>query len=426
MPSGGMTREIRLKTGLPPNIYDLWVFRARGRKWLILKKGERHPMKRKVCVVLTVRGNYGKMKSLMREIQSNPDLQLQLVTGGAMILHKHGNPINLVEADGFEVNEKVHFLVEGGKPITMAKSTGLAIVEFSTVFENLEPDIVVAVADRFETLAVAVAASYMNIPVAHLEGGEISGSIDESIRHAITKLSHLHFVATEKSAERVRKMGEDPEKVFVVGSPTIDLISDLPLDLDFDVFERYAGVGPRFDIRKSDFLLAIQHPVTTEYHSARFQIQETLSALDELEIPVLWLWPNMDAGTDEISKGIRSFREKTRCDHIHFFKNFAFEDYAKLLNNCAALVGNSSSGIRESAYMGVPVVNIGSRQHRRERGGNVLDVPYNREEIKGAVLRQIRHGKFSSNDLYGNGSAGKRMASELVKCDLTVQKKLFY
>jgi UDP-hydrolysing UDP-N-acetyl-D-glucosamine 2-epimerase len=383
-------------------------------------------MKRKVCIVLTVRGNYAKMKSLMQEIENDPNLQLQLVTGGAMILHKHGNPINIVESDGFTVNEKVHFLVEGGEPITMAKSTGLAIVEFSTVFENLKPDIVVAIADRFETLAVAVAASYMNIPVAHLEGGEISGSIDESIRHAITKLSHIHFVATRLSAQRVIRMGEDPKMVFVVGSPTIDLIRRLDLQLDFDVFEKYGGVGANFEVKPKNYLIAIQHPVTTEYDLARHQVQETLMALSELEIPVLWLWPNMDAGTDEISKGIRSFREKKRCENLHFFKNFAFEDYAKLLNNCAALVGNSSSGIRESAYLGVPVVNIGTRQAARERGENVEDVPNDRGRIRDAVLRQIAHGKYPGNGLYGDGRAGGMIAAELVKCDLAVQKRLLY
>lgn len=383
-------------------------------------------MKRKICIVLTVRGNYAKMKSLMKEIETDPNLELQLVTGGAMILHKHGNPINIVESDGFAVNEKVHFLVEGGEPITMAKSTGLAMVEFSTAFEKLKPDIVVAVADRFETLAVAVAASYMNIPVAHLEGGEISGSIDESIRHAITKLAHIHFVATKKSAERVIRMGEDPLRVFVVGTPTIDLVRELDLDLNFDVFQKYGGVGPRFEVKTGNYLMAVQHPVTTEYGMARHQIQETLKALNDLEMPVLWLWPNMDAGTDEISKGIRAFREEHKCDWIHFFKNFAFEDYAKLLSNCAAFVGNSSSGIRESSYLGVPVVNIGSRQNSRERGENVVDVPNDRAKIRDAVLGQVAHGKYPSDNLYGNGFAGRMIAERLGEVDLNVQKKCFY
>lgn len=383
-------------------------------------------MKRKICIVLTVRGNYAKMKSIMKEIKNRSNCDLQLVVGGAVILHKFGNPINIIEADGFEISEMVHFLVEGGKPITMAKSTGLAVVELSTVFENLRPDIVMAIADRFEALAVAVAASYMNIPVAHLEGGELSGSIDESIRHAITKLSHIHFVATQKSAERVIKMGEDPENVYVVGSPTIDLIRDINLDLDFDVFEKYAGVGAFVPVTKNNYIVVSQHPVTTEYESASAQVQETLHAINDINMPTLWLWPNMDAGTDEISKGIRMFRERYQPKHIHFFKNFAFEDYAKLINNSAVLVGNTSSGIRESAYLGVPVVNIGTRQNHRERGENVIDVNYSRNEIRDAIKKQIAHGKYPSNHLYGDGHAGEKIAEILSTRKISVQKRLMY
>lgn len=394
---------------------------------MAINRGEgRSDMKRKICIVLTVRGNYAKMKSIMKEIKNRSNCELQLVVGGAVILHKFGNPINIIEADGFEISEMVHFLVEGGKPITMAKSTGLAVVELSTVFENLRPDIVMAIADRFEALAVAVAASYMNIPVAHLEGGELSGSIDESIRHAITKLSHIHFVATQKSAERVIKMGEDPENVYVVGSPTIDLIRDLNLDLDFDVFEKYAGVGALVPVTKNNYIVVSQHPVTTEYESASTQVQETLHAINDINMPALWLWPNMDAGTDEISKGIRMFREKYQPRHIHFFKNFAFEDYAKLINNSAVLVGNTSSGIRESAYLGVPVVNIGTRQNHRERGENVIDVNYSRDEIRDAIKKQIAHGKYPGNHLYGDGRAGEKIAEILSTCKISVQKRLMY
>ncbi len=394
---------------------------------MAINRGEgRSDMKRKICIVLTVRGNYAKMKSIMKEIKNRSNCELQLVVGGAVILHKFGNPINIIEADGFEISEMVHFLVEGGKPITMAKSTGLAVVELSTVFENLRPDIVMAIADRFEALAVAVAASYMNIPVAHLEGGELSGSIDESIRHAITKLSHIHFVATQKSAERVIKMGEDPENVYVVGSPTIDLIRDLNLDLDFDVFEKYAGVGALVPVTKNNYIVVSQHPVTTEYESASTQVQETLHAINDINMPALWLWPNMDAGTDEISKGIRMFREKYQPRHIHFFKNFAFEDYAKLINNSAVLVGNTSSGIRESAYLGVPVVNIGTRQNHRERGENVIDVNYSRDEIRDAIKKQIANGKYPINHLYGDGHAGEKIAEILSSCKISVQKRLMY
>jgi UDP-hydrolysing UDP-N-acetyl-D-glucosamine 2-epimerase len=382
-------------------------------------------VKRKVGVVLTVRGNYAKTKSVLKAIKQNPNLELQLIVGGATILPKFGNPITLIEADGFQINEKVHFLLEGETLITMAKSAGLAIIELATTFGNLKPDIVVAIADRFEALSIAMTAAYMNIPVAHLEGGEISGSIDESIRHAITKLSHLHFVATELSRQRVIKMGEEENRVFVTGSPSLDIFAQLDTKLDFDIFEKYHGVGHSFDISRG-YLVAIQHPVTTEYDAAFLQVNQTLEAVYELDMPTLWLWPNMDAGADDISKGIRIFREKKNPQKIYFFKNFSIEDYAKILNNCSCLVGNSSSGIRECAFLGTPVVNIGTRQGGRERGRNVIDVGYNKEEIKAAIKKQLSNGRYKKDYLYGAGNAGEKIADILGKADITAQKRLGY
>jgi UDP-hydrolysing UDP-N-acetyl-D-glucosamine 2-epimerase len=170
----------------------------------------------------------------------------------------------------------------------------------------------------------------------------------------------------------------------------------------------------------------IQHPVTTEYEDSGHCVQETLHAINDLNMPALWLWPNMDAGTDDISKVIRSFREKYEPKHIHFFKNFAFEDYARLLNNSACLVGNSSSGIRESAFLGVPAVNIGTRQNFRERGTNVIDVSYDRNEIRQAIDRQVAHGKYPADHLYGDGNSGKKIAEVLAQCNIGVQKKMTY
>jgi len=382
-------------------------------------------VKKKICVVITVRGNYAKMKSVLRAIKENSHLELQLIVGGATILPKFGNPIKLIESDGFQINEKVHFLVEGETLITMAKSAGLAIIELATAFGNLKPDIVIAIADRFEALSIAMTAAYMNIPVAHLEGGEISGSIDESIRHAITKLSHLHFVATELSRQRIIQMGEDENKVFVTGTPSIDSFAGLDGKLNFDVFQKYSGVGARFDT-SDGYLVAIHHPVTTEYEQAFFQVNQTLQVIHELGLPTLWLWPNMDAGSDNISRGIRAFREKYSPPKIHFFKSFSIEDYARLLNNCSCLVGNSSSGIRECAFLGTPVVNIGTRQNGRQRGKNVIDVGYNKDGIKAAIKRQISNGKHKRDYLYGDGKAGKKIADLLTSTKVTIQKKLRY
>ena len=307
----------------------------------------------------------------------------------------------------------------------MAKSTGLAIIELATLFENLNPDVVVTVADRFETMATAIAASYMNIPVAHTQGGEVTGSIDESVRHAVTKLSHLHFPATQKARENVIRMGEDPASVHFVGCPSIDVIAGLNLSLPDDIFLRYRGVGPDLDPCKP-FVVVLQHPVTTEYGQGVEQINETLMAISSIEMQTVWLWPNVDAGSDDISKGIRIFRESHKPNYIHFYRNFAIEDYARLIANSSCLIGNSSSALREGAFLGIPAVNIGTRQTGREHAGNVIHVDYERKEIEHAVYSQTRHGKYSSSNLFGNGDAGQKIAQILSSEEVAVQKRLSY
>jgi len=321
----------------------------------------------------------------------------------------------------------VHMVVEGENPITSAKSTGLGLIELTTVFGNLGPDVVVTIADRYETLATAIAASYMNIPLAHVQGGEVTGSIDEKVRHAVTKLSDLHFVATERAAERVVRMGEDPATVFVTGCPSIDLaaaVLDDP-ELDFDPFSKYGGVGPSFDI-SGGYLVVMQHPVTTEYEEARQQITETLWAVHDSGIPAFWFWPNVDAGSDGTSKGIRSFRERNHEANIHFFLNMTPEDFLRLIINGCCLVGNSSVGIRECSFLGVPTVNIGSRQEGRERGANVIDTKCFRSSILDSIRRQLGRGAYPQEHIYGDGEAGARIAELLAQCELKATKRLAY
>jgi len=307
----------------------------------------------------------------------------------------------------------------------MAKSTGMAIMELATMFENMKPDIVVTVADRFETMATAVAASYMNIPIAHTQGGEVTGSIDESVRHAVTKLSHIHFAATKKAAKNIIKMGEDPSSVYCTGCPSIDVIADLDLSLPPDIFHRYKGVGPDLDASRP-YLVVLQHPVTTEYGDGIIQINETLKAVEKIGKQAAWLWPNVDAGSDDIAKGLRKYREKENPDFIHFYRNFSVEDYARLINNCACIVGNSSSALREGAFLGVPAVNIGTRQARREHGENVIHVNYNSDEIEDAIRRQIKNGRYKKSNLFGEGLAGEKITDILAKVEVNIQKKLFY
>ena len=381
--------------------------------------------KRKVCVVVNSRANYGRIKSVLKAIKDQPDLDLQLIAGASALLWRFGNVAHQIHEDGFKIDLVVYSIVEGENPTTMAKSTGMGIMELATQFENLKPNVVITVADRFETMATAIAASYMNIPLAHTQGGEVTGSIDESVRHAITKLAHIHFPATKKARENIIRMGEDPEKVFLTGCPAIDIVADLDLTPTDDLLKKYKGVGPDLDIHRP-YLVVLQHPVTTEYGSGFEQINETLQAIKSIRMQTVWLWPNVDAGSDSISKGLRMFREHEKPDYIHFYRHFSVEDYVRLIANCACLAGNSSSGIREGSFLGVPVVDIGTRQAFRERGSNCTNVGYDHKEIEEAIRQQIKNGPYPSDKTYGDGKAGKRIADILSKVNIKIQKRLMY
>jgi UDP-hydrolysing UDP-N-acetyl-D-glucosamine 2-epimerase len=383
---------------------------------------------RKVCIFIGSRANYSSIKSVMLAVQQHPDLALQLIVGASALLDRFGSVVEVIQSDGFTPDARVTMIVEGETPATMAKSTGLGLLELPTLFELLKPDVVVSVGDRFETMATAIAAAYMNIPVAHTMGGEISGTIDESIRHAVTKLSHLHFPANAAAAERIVRMGEDPETVHAVGCPRIDLVSEIAGGRDGIPHEEWLdreGVGAHIDVTRP-FLLVNQHPVTTEYGQGKDQIWETLWALDQLKMPTIMLWPNVDAGSEDIATGMRTFREKLKPDYIRFYKNFPIETYVRLMLLCGCAVGNSSAPIREGAFLGVPAVNIGTRQRGRDRGPNVLDVGYDRAEIVAGIRRQLAHGRFASDPLYGDGHAGGRIANLLARVPLSVQKRLTF
>jgi UDP-hydrolysing UDP-N-acetyl-D-glucosamine 2-epimerase len=385
-------------------------------------------MRRKICVVVTARPSYSRIKTALAAIQAHPDLELQLVVAASALLDRYGTAVQYIEDDGFKVSAKVQMVLEGANLATMAKTTGIGLMELATVFDNLQPDIVVTVADRYETMATAVAAAYMNIPVAHVQGGEVTGSIDEKVRHAITKLADMHLVCSEYAADRVVHLGEDPHKVFVTGCPSIDLAVEVMNDtegLAFNPFTRYGGVGAQVDL-SNGYLVLLQHPVTTEYEKARAHIMESLHSVRGFGLPVLCFWPNVDAGSDGTSNGIRTFREVEKPTDFHFFKNMTPHDFLRLLVGSKALVGNSSVGIRECAYLGVPVVNIGSRQLGRDRGMNVVDVDYDSASIRDGVEYQIQHGHYPADLLYGDGRAGERIAERLAKAELTIEKRLAF
>lgn len=384
---------------------------------------------KKVCVVITARPSYSRIRSALFALKKYEDIELQLVVAASAILDSYGKVVKQIRKDGFNVYAEVHNMISGEDVISSAKTTGLGIIELATVFDNIKPDYVVTIADRYETIATAIAASYMNIPLIHIQGGEVTGNIDEKVRHAITKLADVHLVSTEKAKERVIKMGEKPERVFVTGCPSIDIAENVRKnyeELKFDPVEKYSGVGKLLADREK-YIVVMQHPVTTSIGEAREQTRCVLEAVEKLDKQIYWFWPNVDAGSDGVSKEIRIHRETNRANNIYFFKNMSPDDFLVLLMGSECIIGNSSVAIRECSYLGVPAINIGDRQIGRERGKNVTDCNYSVDEIETAYKKIITEPRIPGECLYGNGYAGEEIAKVIASLDkVSINKILGY
>jgi UDP-hydrolysing UDP-N-acetyl-D-glucosamine 2-epimerase len=340
------------------------------------------------------------------------------------VLERFGQPVNVVRSDGFHVDGEAYIELEGSTPATMAKSVGFAMVEFASEYQRLKPDIVFLNGDRYEVLAAAIAAAYMNLCIVHIQGGEVSGSIDESARHAITKFSHFHYPATRRAADYIQRMGERPESILGVGCPSSDIGRLLDRTLQPEVVNQN-GSGAFIDTSQP-FLLALFHPTTTEYGGEREQMDNLLNALEDLRMPTVLLWPNIDAGSDHISRAIRAFRDRLQPDWLRTITNLSLENYLKVLANSSCAVGNSSSFIRDASFLGTPVVMVGRRQEGREMDENVICVPPVTQEITAAVRAQLAHGHFKTSTLYGDGYVSERIADSLVLLEPYVQKRLHY
>ena len=352
-------------------------------------------------------------------VNADPELDLQVIVSGEAVLPKYGKIAQTIKYD-----KSLFYLVEGETPLTMAKSTGLALTEYTTALDELKPDVVVIVGDRWDTLAIAIAASYMNIPVAHIEGGETSGSIDESIRHSITKLSHIHFPATKAASYRVINLGEKFSSVHTVGATSLDVVGSINLYCLDDIrrLHKTQGVGGEINYDE-DYIVVLYHPVTTEYNEVYSQGVKLCDAVIRSGIQCVWIWPHSDAGSDGISKSIRELRERINYNYpLTLFKGLPIELYLPLIFNSTCLVGNSSSGIREAGYLGIPVVNIGTRQKSRERGENVLDVSCEELDIYDGIMKQLKHGKYDPCYIYVNGDSGKKIVEVLKNTKIDVQK----
>lgn len=410
--------------------------------------------RKKILVPIFNRAHYGRLRSVLQAIKGHPELELQVMVGTPAAYDyffaniKHSRPhswrlslpwyirakiLSIIDwfkpgtvlkndflarkimDDGYQINSRVPLFFDGGMSETMAKSVGLGVMHIVDELKKLNPDIVFVNADRFEMMAVALAAAYLNIPVAHNEGGDISGTIDESVRHAITKLSHIHFTATESSRNRVMQMGENPKFVHVVGSPPIDIIKNLSRTPPKDLF-------PGFDL-SSNYLLVLLHPVATESKDYNVRmVSNLIAALKDLKMPAVILGSNVDAGSDEVGKAIRRWRDEENPDFAVFTKHLAPDDFYKVLANAVCAIGNSSSFIREGAFFGTPAVIVGSRQQNRDMGKNVKEVDIAKEEIIKATRQQIKNGRYAPDHFFGDGTTGMKMAEILANSEPDVQK----
>jgi UDP-hydrolysing UDP-N-acetyl-D-glucosamine 2-epimerase len=374
-----------------------------------------------ISAVLVDRANYGRIKPVLEIMHEDPSIKLDIICTGTMPLDRFGRAVDVVRADGFDVSEEIYIELEGSIPSTMAKSIGLGIIEFANVFQRNSPDFVLLIGDRSEALAVAISAVYQNFCLIHLQGGEVTGSIDESARHAITKLAHYHFPATQKSAENIIRMGEDSKCVFPYGCPSADVVFNSVKENDNSILAK--GVGPILDL-SMDYLVVLFHPVTSEYIKSEAQMMEILEAVREIDMQTVIIWPNIDAGADGVSQAIRRFRELNPEFMLHAFKNFEPEEFIPLLSNASCAIGNSSSFIRDASFLGTPIVLVGSRQDGRERSNSVIRVNPRKDELISSVKFQLNNGKYKNSNLYGDVGVSKRIVKKIKQLKQYSQKKL--
>lgn len=338
---------------------------------------------RRIGVVTVARSDYGIYLPVLREIQADPDLELFLIVGGMHLSPEFGLTVNAIEEDGFEIAERVEMSLASDTPEGIAKSMGLGIIGLAQVYTRSRPSMLMVLGDRFEMHAAALAALPFKIPVAHIHGGELTeGAIDDALRHSITKLSHLHFVATEEYADRVIQLGEEPWRVVVTGAPSLDNLRSFE---PMDGAQMEAAYGISMNVAP---LLVTFHPVTLEYKDAHWQVDALLAALEECGLPVVFTLTNADTSGRTVMRMVDEFvgKHPTAC----IVDNLGTQAYFSLMSLCAAMVGNSSSGIIEAASFRLPVVNIGTRQQGRSRARNVIDVGYDRTEILDGIRKALR------------------------------------
>ncbi|SEO66752.1 UDP-N-acetylglucosamine 2-epimerase [Paenibacillus sp. OK076] len=379
---------------------------------------------RKIAVVTGTRADYGIYYPVLKAIEEEMSLELHLLVTGMHLSPQFGNTVELIRKDGFQISAQVDCLLQGATHGNMSRSIGLAILGMTQALESIQPDIVVVLGDRGEMLAAAVVAAHMNIPLVHLHGGEVTGTIDESVRHAISKLAHIHLVATVQSEKRLLKLGEDPWRIHVVGAPRLETIMNTVLPDIQKTMDRYS-----IRIHSKGYILFAYHPVTTE--SADLQMMNNmLNVLSNSEYDIICIMPNSDAGSDAL---IGVYNQFAKTEGFQLVTNFEPFDYLVMLKNAEVLVGNSSSGIIEAASFHVPVINIGTRQGRRERSSNVIDINESHTALKKALEEatspHFRQIVSSTQNVYAKDNTSQLIVDILRRIknsDQLIQKTITY
>jgi GDP/UDP-N,N'-diacetylbacillosamine 2-epimerase (hydrolysing) len=384
--------------------------------------------RRKVCVITGTRAEFGLLKPVMEMIRGSESLELQVVVTGTHLLSEYGKTVSEISRNGFQIDACVPMTVSGDNKTAMSLSIGLGVISFTQALNDLNPDVVLVLGDRFEIFSAAIAASFSGRVVAHLSGGDsLQAGYDEYVRHAITKISHIHFPSTERSAQRIRKLGEDPKNIFTVGSTAMDTIMHKKIPSKKELCNKY-GV-----FLNQDFALVIQHPISTEPSQSQEQMRVTFDSILELGLRMVVIYPNNDPGGEIIIDVINHYKEKN-TDQIVAYKSIPFEDYLGIMKIASVMIGNSSSGIIESSSFHLPVVNIGDRQKGRERSCNVVDAPHDKNKIIQAIKTALYDKKFRNSvnkciNPYGEGHASARIVNVLTDIEINselLKKKITY
>lgn len=377
--------------------------------------------KRKIAILTGGRFDYGILKPVLKGIENSHELKLELVVSGMHFSNRYGYTLNMIRKDGFDVTAKADIVVPEKTHGKVSIEIGSGVLKLTKIFTRIKPDLVAVLGDRNEALACAIAASFIPIPIAHIHGGDISsGGFDESIRHAITKLAHIHFAATEKSRSRILQMGENPKNVFLVGAPGLDgLLSEKKVSKK--------ELEKKLKVKlKEKTIIVLNHPVSTTPTLAKVQMKTILEAIKDIQATKILIYPNGDVGSEGIIEEIERFRQ---IEDFVVFRNIDRNLYANILAGACMFIGNSSSGIIETASFGLPTINLGIRQFGRERNENVLDLNYDQNKIRAVVINIIKNNvRFNRRNLYGDGKAAKRIVSELGKIHLNFEllQKHFY